>query len=103
MTIESTQDVVNLLLGLQTALSRVAEELSALRSQQTAASKHWFTTKEFAEIVGKSDDYVRELCREGRLRFSRTKSGRGGKPEFRISAEELARYQAEGPLRRISG
>jgi hypothetical protein len=80
-----------------------AEILTLLRAVAEKRPKDVFTIKEFACAIGKSPDYVRELCRDGRLNFTRTTSGRGGKPEFRLSARELARYQREGPLRLLAG
>jgi hypothetical protein len=80
-----------------------AEILTLLREIVEKRSKDVFTSKEFARAIDRSADYVRELCRDGRLNFTRTASGRGGKPEFRLSARELARYQREGPLKLLAG
>jgi excisionase family DNA binding protein len=80
-----------------------AEILTLLREIVEKRPKDVLTVKEFARAIGKSEDYVRELCRDGRLNFTRTNSGRGGKPEFRLSARELARYQREGSLRQLAG
>src|SRR4051794_21703362 len=76
-----------------------AEILAILHGMaELKTPKDVMTVKEFAKAIGKTPDYVRELCRDGRLNFTRTSSGRGGKPEFRLSARELARYEREGPL-----
>jgi len=93
---------------LETRLAEIeraqAEILTMLRDLATPRSaKDVMTVKDFAQAIGKTPDYVRELCRDGRLNFTRTTSGRGGKPEFRLSARELARYEREGPLRRLAG
>jgi excisionase family DNA binding protein len=93
-----TADLENRLTAIE---KQQAEILDILRG--SSAPKDVMTVKEFAKRIGKSADYVRELCRDGRLNFTRTTSGRGGKPEFRLSARELARYEREGPLRRLAG
>jgi len=98
------RDPVNLETRLAAIEESQAEILTILRGMATTrAPKEVLTVKDFARAIGKSADYVRELCRDGRLNFSRTTSGRGGKPEFRLSARELARYEREGPLRRLAG
>jgi hypothetical protein len=59
-------------------------------------SKEFYTPKEFAELTGRNADYIRQMCRAGRIACKRTNSGRGNKPELRIGYEELVRFQREG-------
>jgi hypothetical protein len=80
------------------------EELRALvlvlvERQQT---QEWYTTAEFAKLIGKAEFTVREHCRLNRLRAEKGTSGRGAFPAWRLSHDELLRYQREGllPLRR---
>ncbi len=61
--------------------------------------KDFYTAKEFAEINNLNVDYVREMCRKGRINCERTLSGRGDKREIRIPHSEMLRHRAEGLLR----
>jgi hypothetical protein len=60
--------------------------------------REWYTTKEFARVVGKAEFTIREYCRLGRLQASRQASGRGAHAAWVISHAELQRYQREGLL-----
>ncbi len=63
--------------------------------------KAWYSTDEFAQLVGKAEFTVREWCRHGRIKAEKRMSGRGADPAWVISHQELLRYQKEGllPLR----
>lgn len=80
------------------------ERIEGLLSQlvQRQAVKEFYTTAEFAELVGKSELTIREHCRFGRLRAEKKQSGRGAHPSWVISHQELLRFQKEGliPLSR---
>jgi hypothetical protein len=67
-----------------------------------ATVREWYSTAEFAQLVDKVEDTVREWCREGRIQAEKRLSGRGAFASWVISHLELARYQREGllPLRR---
>jgi hypothetical protein len=56
------------------------------------SSRAWFSTGEFANEVGRADFTVRHWCARGRLAAEKLTNGR----EWRISAEEMARYRREG-------
>lgn len=60
--------------------------------------KELYSVEEFAEIIKRSPYTVREWCRLGRVRATKTQSGRGGIAEWRIPHEELIRYRNEGLL-----
>jgi hypothetical protein len=60
--------------------------------------KDWYTTEEFAQIVGKAEFTCREWCRHGRIHAAKRKSGRGKSCSWATSHEELLRYQREGLL-----
>lgn len=60
--------------------------------------KEWYTTKEFAEIVGRKEFTVREWCRLGRIAAKKLTGGRGNEGEWRIPHSELIRHQNEGLL-----
>ncbi len=60
--------------------------------------RDWYTTEQFAQLVGKSEYTVREWCRLGRIRAEKKGSGRGKHQSWVISHEELQRFQREGLL-----
>lgn len=65
--------------------------------------KEYYTTKEAATLLNKKPYTVREWCRLGRISAEKSHSGRGLDEEWRISSEELTRFQNEGllPLRKF--
>jgi len=81
-------------------MDRVESRLDALVTRQ--AVKEFYTTAEFAELVGKSDLTIREHCRFGRIKAEKKQSGRGAHPAWVIAHAELLRYQRDGlmPLTR---
>jgi hypothetical protein len=60
----------------------------------------FYSTEQFARLVGLSDWTVRNYCRLGRLRAVKKRSGRGATPEWAISHAELERYRRDGLLDR---
>ena len=87
-------------MSIEERLERIERMLAALVERQTA--KDWYTTAEFAQLVGKAEFTVREWCRHGRLKAEKRISGRGAYPAWVVSHAELLRYQREGllPFRR---
>jgi hypothetical protein len=77
-------------------LDRMEGMLAALLDRETA--KEWYTTEEFARLVGKAEFTCREWCRHGRVRAEKRTSGRGAHPAWVISHAELLRYRREGLL-----
>ena len=65
---------------------------------QRQATKDWYSTDEFAKVVGKAEFTVREWCRHGRIKAEKRMSGRGAYPAWAISHDEYLRYQREGLL-----
>jgi hypothetical protein len=63
-----------------------------------ATVREWYSTEEFAQIVGKAEFTVREWCRHGRVHAEKRMSGRGAFPAWVISHDELLRYQRDGLL-----
>jgi hypothetical protein len=70
--------------------------VTAIFKKQTV--KDWYTTDEFAELVGKAEFTVREWCRNGRIHGEKQGSGRGASKAWVISHAELQRFQKEGQL-----
>jgi hypothetical protein len=82
--------------ALATRLDRIEGMLAALVERQTI--KDYYSTEEFARLVGRSEFTFREWCRLGRIRAEKRRSGRGAHPAWVISHLELVRYQREGLL-----
>jgi Helix-turn-helix domain len=77
-------------------LDKIEGLLSVLVERQTL--KDYYSTDEFARIVGKAEFTVREWARLGRINAKKRKSGRGAFAAWVISHQELQRYQREGLL-----
>lgn len=85
-------------------LGRLEQLLEDVLKQQ-APAKEVYTVEEFGKLVDLSAYTVREHCRLGRLQATKTVSGRGNIPEWRIPHVELIRYRNYGllPLRKHGG
>ena len=80
-------------------LSQQVEHLTKLVEQLLSqhSIKDWYSAKEIASITGISPDTIREHLRQRRIVGEHIKgTGRGNKPEWRVSHDELMRYQNEG-------
>jgi hypothetical protein len=75
-------------------LEKIERLLMVLIERQTV--REWYTTEQFAQLVGKAEFTVREWCRLGRVHAEKRKSGRGAFLAWVISHDELLRYQREG-------
>jgi predicted site-specific integrase-resolvase len=81
---------------IEERLEKMEAMLVFLVEQRTA--KEWYSTSEFAQLVGKAEFTVREWCRLGRIHAEKRLSGRGAFPAWCISHLEFLRYQREGLL-----
>lgn len=77
-------------------LARIEAAVQLLVREKTV--KEWYSTAEVAALLGRSDYTVREWCRLGRVRASKTAHARGTHPEWRIAHAELHRLRNEGLL-----
>src|SRR5208283_4125967 len=77
-------------------LEKIEAMLVVLVERQ--AVREWYTTHEFARMVGKAEFTIREYCRLGRLRAEKRGSGRGAYPAWVISQSEFMRFQRDGLL-----
>jgi excisionase family DNA binding protein len=77
-------------------LDRIEAMLVTLLQQQ--AVRDWYSTREIAEALGKSDFTVREWCRQGRIHAEKKGSGRGKYRSWVVSHGELQRIRREGLL-----
>jgi hypothetical protein len=77
-------------------LDRIESLLGQLLSRGRV--QEWYSTEEFAAIVGKAEFTVREWCRHGRINAGKRRTGRGAHPAWAISHAELERYRREGLL-----
>lgn len=77
-------------------LERIEELLTILVERQ--AVKEYYTTEEFARMVGKAEFTVREYCRLGRLQAVKQGTGRGRFFTWAIPHAEYLRFQKDGLL-----
>lgn len=80
-------------------LERIERKLDALIERETV--KDWYSTDEFAGLVGKAEFTVCEWCRLGRIHGEKRRSGRGAHPAWVVSHAELLRYRREGLLPQV--
>jgi len=88
----TTEDVSQLL----QRLDRIETAVTVLTERQTI--REWYSTEEFARLVGKAEFTVREWCRLGRVNAAKKGSGRGKYQSWVVSHDEVLRYQREGLL-----
>jgi hypothetical protein len=79
-------------------LERIESMLCALMERQQ--QRDWYSTHQFAGLVGLAEFTVREHCRLGRLKAEKRRSGRGAHCSWAISHDELLRFQREGLITR---
>ena len=80
-------------------IGKLEDTLAELRTNVgREPAKEYYSVSEFAAIVKRRPYTVREWCRLGRIHGSKRLYARGAYPEWRISHEELTRYQNEGLL-----
>ena len=93
--------------GLETRISGMETRISGMEAmlleihQMLAGQrpkKDWYTVREVAEILERSEFTVREWCRLGRVYADKRACGRGHSQEWIVSAEELKRIRNEGLL-----
>jgi hypothetical protein len=89
-------DITARLNRIETALATFQEMLTSLLERETV--REWYTTEQFANLVGLAEFTVREHCRLGRLNAEKRRSGRGAYCSWVISHQELQRYQQQGLL-----
>lgn len=82
--------------SLTQRLDRIESILTALLNREMV--KEWYTTEEFARLVGKSEFTCREWCRLSRVTAVKRDSGRGKHCSWVIPHSELLRYRAKGLL-----
>lgn len=79
---------------LEKRLEKIESLLIVLVERQQV--RQWYTTEEFARLVGKAEFTCREWCRLGRITATKKVSGRGKHAAWAIGHEELLRYQRDG-------
>lgn len=78
-------------------MEAILQEIHEMLSNRQVA-KDWYTVREVAKLLERSEFTVREWCRLGRVNASKRACGRGNSTEWIVSAEELVRIQNEGLL-----
>jgi hypothetical protein len=87
--------------SLDERLEKIEGMLAVLVERQVV--RDWYSTDQFAQLIGKAEFTVREHCRLGRLNAQKRQSGRGGFASWVISHNEYLRYQREGLIARAKG
>jgi len=77
-------------------LDRIEQAIKQLVEDRTP--REYYSTAEFAAILGKAEFTVREWCRLGRVWAEKRPCGRGNSKEWMISHVELTRIRNEGLL-----
>jgi hypothetical protein len=87
-------------LKLEARLARIEQLLVELVTEQRGrpATKEFYSTAEFAEIVGRAEWTVRNWCRTGRIVATKPAQRYKGSSEWLISHDELVRYHNRGLL-----
>lgn len=80
------------------AVSQRLREIELTIYRSSTERPRWMTLAEFADIVDRSARTVRRWCRNRRIYAEKTACGRGGHGEWRISDDEVRRYQRYGLL-----
>ena len=83
-------------MNVEKRLDQIVELLAVLVGRQT--ERDWYTTAQFARLIGRAEFSVREMCRLGRIRAEKKLSGRGSSLQWVISHKEMQRFQREGLL-----
>jgi hypothetical protein len=86
----------NRMITMDQRLERIETMVASILNKQKV--QEWYTTEEFAGLVGKAEFTVREWCRNGRIHGEKQGSGRGASKAWVISHAELQRFQKEGQL-----
>ena len=105
--LDASPEVAERIEKLETCITQMAARMERIESvlmelhelvtsRQTI--KESYTTQEVAKILGRKPYTVREWCRLQRIKAEKTMCGRGSEIEWRVSHEELVRYQNEGLL-----
>ena len=79
--------------GMESMLAEIHEMLA-----NRQVEKDWYTVREVAEILERSEFTVREWCRLGRVFAEKRACGRGNSKEWIVSSLELTRIQNAGLL-----
>jgi hypothetical protein len=87
-------------MSIDDRLDRIEAILRSLVERERV--KEFYTTDEFARLVGKREFTVREWARLGRIHALKRRSGRGAFAAWVVSHSELLRYQREGLLPEVS-
>lgn len=77
-------------------LAKIESLLVVLVERQQ--EREWYTTQEFARMVGKAEFTIREYCRLGKLKAEKRQNGRGEHRQWVLSHAELDRYRRNGLL-----
>ena len=89
----SSPDLENRISGMEEMLVEIHAMLANRKPE-----KDWYTVREVAEVLERSEFTVREWCRLRRVICEKRACGRGHSKEWIVSSEELRRIQNQGLL-----
>ena len=94
------ETLVSLDAVLSERLTRIDDSVLEIRDMlsENAQQKEWYGIAEAAEVLGRKPFTVREWCRLGRVNGHKRPGGRGNKPEWIISHDEIIRIRDKGLL-----
>lgn len=84
--------------SLESAITAIEGAVSAQEDAVPPTPREFYSTQEFADLVGRAEYTVREWCRFNRIHAEKADSGRGDAKSWKIPVAELQRYQDHGLL-----
>lgn len=100
MRLDNNESITGEIPALEIRLSGLEAKLVEIHQLllNRQVEKDWYTVRELAQILDRSEFTVREWCRLGRVLADKRACGRGNSKEWIVSSEELKRVQNEGLL-----
>lgn len=90
----ATDDIINLFRGLVKQLAASSTTRAARRKTPKGEPSGMFTPPQVAKQLGVSPDKILAWIRKGELHATNVAAVGSGRPRYRISAEDLAKFQA---------
>ncbi len=80
---------------LESIKAVVKAAVSEALNDRQPSKKQFYSTEEFANLVGRKVETIQAWCRDNRIHAIKKKSGYGASKEWTISHAEYERYQKE--------
>ena len=85
--------IINCLFDLRNEIQKLTQMIT---TNHVLSQKEYYSIKEFAKIIERSEFTVREYCRKGRINAEKCDSGRGSNQNWKISSQELNYFKSHG-------